>query len=43
MQIDDDKNWEYKFESEVTSLDDIYQRFHNGYYHSIGTLEEALV
>lgn len=29
--------------SDVRSLDDIYQRFHNGYYHSISAVEEALV
>jgi len=35
-------SWKYKVGCELTSIDDIYERFHHGYYHSISALEEAL-
>ena len=34
--------WSYKLNSELTSIDDVYERFHNGYYHSLEAIEEAL-
>ena len=35
-------SWCYKLNSELTSLDDVYERFHHGYYHSLEAIEEAL-
>lgn len=39
----DEANWQLKLATDVTSLDDIYERFSFGYYHAMDSLEQAFL
>lgn len=36
------ESFKFLLSADIQSLDDIYERFHHGYYHAISALEDAL-
>jgi len=43
MDHDQEKAWVYKHRDESVSMDDLYERFNFGYYHSLQLLEEDIL